>query len=59
MNVYQAAKKYELSQPTLWKWCQRDIIDSVPSVGRPCYLGHLEKKHRDWILEAAATGDFE
>lgn len=59
LNVYQAAKKYELSQPTLYNWCKRDdIIESTPKSGRPCYLGSLEHKIENWILEAAATGDF-
>lgn len=57
-NVYQAAKHYGLSQPTLWHWCQRnDVNEIVPSVGRPCYLGNsLEEKLKKWILEAARTG---
>lgn len=51
LNVYQAAKKYEVSQPTLHNWCKRDdIIESTPKSGRPCYLGSLEDQIENWIL---------
>lgn len=58
LNVYKAAKKYNLSHSTLWQWCQKnDIDDSIPTVGRPCFLGNqLEEKLKKWIFEAASTG---
>lgn len=58
-NIYQAAKRYDINQSTLWYWCQRDDVDhSAPSVGRPCYLGkHLEEKMKNWMFEAAKSGN--
>lgn len=58
LNVYQAAKQYNVSCSTLRQWCAKDDVDhSLPSVGRPCYLGSdLEEKLKKWVLEAAKTG---
>lgn len=58
-NVYQAAKHYDLKQPTLWHWCQRTNVDgATPSVGRPCFLGSkLENNLKKWILEASSSGN--
>lgn len=57
MTAYKAAKIYNVSLSTLTKWCKRDdIVEVIPSVGRPCFLGtNLEMKLKEWILEAART----
>lgn len=59
MTMYAAATEFNISYTTLWKWCRRtDIGESTPSVGRPCYLGmNLENKLKEWLLEAARTGE--
>lgn len=60
LNLYQAAKRHKIAYSTLRQWCQKDDVDhSLPSVGRPCYLGDiLERKLMKWVLEAAKTGEF-
>lgn len=60
MSIYKAAKTYGIPNSTLYNWCERSNVDELPSVGRPCYLGsHLENKLKQWILEAARTGEYK
>lgn len=56
MTMYKAALIHKVSLSTLWKWCQRDDDEEIPTVGRPCYLGaQLENKIKDWLFEAARS----
>lgn len=59
MTMYGASIEFNVPYSTLRKWCRRtDIEVATPSVGRPCYLGmNLEKKLKEWLLEAARTGE--
>lgn len=60
MSMYRAAKEFNVSASTLWKWCKRyDVDKEVPSTGRRCFLGkNLENQLKQWILEAAHSGEY-
>lgn len=59
ITIYGAAKNYGLSKSTLRKWCLRDELDELPTVGRPCYLGTaLESVLKEWVLESHRLGSY-